>query len=272
MESVDVIYVDIIFLINFVMNIFLLAITGKIRRMSAKIGDVCQGAACGAMIAVGLSILRLPALLEAAAGWIGIPALMVMLAFKKKNIDTGIINFITLYMTAFLLGGSFTFLFGHTAVYSCLSPVRTIQEKSAVIFLCCGAGALLLTMTCLRFFLTQKQTGCVQVILVIHEKCVELKAMIDTGNRLYEPIGHQPVSIVETAAVRQYFNDTDRKRIRVVPFHSIGRKHGLLYALPVDFLKVPEKNICIGGALIAFYSGTIDEKIHMILHPDLVKK
>ena len=271
-ERFDVIYVDIIFLINFVMNIFLLAITGKIRHMSVNTGSLFRGAAFGALMAVVLSILRLPAFLEAAVGWIGVPAIMLMTTFKKKNIETGIINFTALYMTAFLLGGSFSFLFGHTAVFSCISPISTIHEKSAVIFFCCGAGALLLTILCLRFFLTKKQTGCVRVILMIHENRVELEAIIDTGNRLYEPIECRPVSIVESAAVRQYFNETDRKRIRVVPFHSIGRKHGLLYALPVDFLKVPERNICICGAMIAFYNGTIDEKIHMIRHPDLMEK
>ena len=151
-ERFDVIYVDIIFLINFVMNIFLLAITGKIRHMSVNTGGLFRGAAFGALMAVVLSILRLPAFLEAAVGWIGVPAIMLMTTFKKKNIETGIINFTTLYMTAFLLGGSFSFLFGHTAVFSCISPISTIHEKSAVIFCCCGAGALLLTILCLRFF------------------------------------------------------------------------------------------------------------------------
>ena len=69
-ERFDVIYVDIIFLINFVMNIFLLAITGKIRHMSVNTGSLFRGAAFGALMAVVLSILRLPTFLEAAVGWI----------------------------------------------------------------------------------------------------------------------------------------------------------------------------------------------------------
>ena len=52
---------------------------------------------------------------------------------------------------------------------------------------------------------------------MIHENRVELEAIIDTGNRLYEPIECRPVSIVESAAVRQYFNETDRKRISSRP-------------------------------------------------------
>lgn len=243
--------------------------------MAATCGRKLAAAAVGAAGILFFCFIRLPPGVESISELFILPGLMVVIAYKKKNIETWILNFITLYMTAFLLGGIFTFIFSHSTIQNCLYQLNyhRINEKPKIFFIVPALTALIISAAglwlCVRRFSKMRHT--VDAILIIHGVRVELRALIDTGNRLYEPIGHKPVSIVETACVSRYFFETDKLKLKVIPFHSIGKKRGILYALPVDALEIPERRIRKEAALIAFYDGTIGGGCRMIVHSDLAE-
>lgn len=257
------------------MNFFLLLIVEKIRRTAATCGGKLAAAAVGAAGVVIFCLVRLPWELEIVLQLFMIPGLMVFIAYKKKNIETWILNFVTLYMTAFLLGGIFTFIFSHSTIQNCLYQLNYHRsyEKPKIFFVIPALTAL--CMSAAGFWLKLRRFSkirhTVDAVLIIHGVRVGLRALIDTGNRLYEPIGHQPVSIVEMSCVSRYFFEEDKLKLKVVPFHSIGKKEGILYALPVDTLEIPERGIKKESALVAFYDGTIGGGCHMILHADLTE-
>lgn len=97
---------------------------------------------------------------------------------------------------------------------------------------------------------------------------VELKALVDTGNSLKDPLNRQPVIIVEKEAITNLLppelepiilaldqgelTATDRlvelekwqTRIRLIPFSSIGRKNGLLLGFRPDEIQIGGKTLC----------------------------
>ena len=93
----------------------------------------------------------------------------------------------------------------------------------------------------------------------LENKIVKIKAMLDTGNQLKEPITGTPVIIVEKEKLygllpESILNHTDeiiggdwseneenisyRARFHIIPFSSIGKQNGMLLGFKVDEVKV----------------------------------
>lgn len=92
---------------------------------------------------------------------------------------------------------------------------------------------------------------------------LNLNALLDTGNRLHDPLTKVPVVIIEFNRIKpllplEVVNLVERLqsgelgkdwklpgvwegRVRVLPFHSIGKEHGLLIGFRPDSLKVWQK-------------------------------
>lgn len=96
---------------------------------------------------------------------------------------------------------------------------------------------------------------------------LNLNALLDTGNRLHDPLTKVPVVIIELDQVKKFLPveiieliekiqsgelDSDWKlpnvwgeRVRVLPFKSIGKEHGILIGFRPDSLKVWQKQQAI---------------------------
>ncbi|MDI9413040.1 MAG: sigma-E processing peptidase SpoIIGA [Bacillota bacterium] len=94
--------------------------------------------------------------------------------------------------------------------------------------------------------------------ILIGEHRIKLKSLIDTGNSLKDPLNQKPVIIVEQQAVSKFLppllNETIssleenalctiedlasldewQKRIRLIPYNSIGKKNGMLIGFRPD--------------------------------------
>ena len=93
---------------------------------------------------------------------------------------------------------------------------------------------------------------------------IRLNALLDTGNRLHDPLTQVPVIIVELARIKdelppqlvglvesiqvgelgaeiaEQLPEAWEERIRILPFHSLGKEHGILVGFRPDELKVWE--------------------------------
>lgn len=92
---------------------------------------------------------------------------------------------------------------------------------------------------------------------------IKLEALLDTGNRLHDPFTKVPVVIIELNRIRDFlpreiieltesFNSVDLiekldlpefwiERLRILPFNSLGRDHGILIGFRPDQLRVWQK-------------------------------
>lgn len=104
-----------------------------------------------------------------------------------------------------------------------------------------------------------------------------LKALLDTGNRLYEPFSGKPVCLVEYESLKHCMGNLQKvSGFRMIPYHSIGKKHGVLPGITTEkliFLNQGEKYEQKGG-IIGIYPGKLnrDGEFHAIVHPDILKK
>ena len=97
------------------------------------------------------------------------------------------------------------------------------------------------------------------------------RGFVDSGNSLYEPYGGRPVSIIAREAAKPFLERIPPEKCYLVPFHSIGKEHGMLPAaeLPTLSVEVGEEKRIVPKAVVAFSEEAPTKKgnYQVILHP-----
>ena len=121
----------------------------------------------------------------------------------------------------------------------------------------------------------------------INNKCVYIKAIIDTGNFLKEPITKTPVIVVEKQTLleivpscildnlNKIINGENIElgeyisKIRLIPFTSLGKENGILLGIKADkvLVEIEEKNIILDNVIIGIYNGILSKtnKYHALI-------
>ena len=130
------------------------------------------------------------------------------------------------------------------------------------------------------------------------EHVCRLPALVDTGNRLREPLSGMPVVVVEGEALHHILPEHLRpavaametgdlepvsrllaserwsSRFRVIPFASIGREHGLLIGFRPDEVRVvvDGRAVPVGPCILGLCRGRLDPEgaYRALIHPELV--
>ena len=100
-------------------------------------------------------------------------------------------------------------------------------------------------------------------------------ALMDSGNSLKDPYTGRPVCILDEETAKK-LGISAEKAVRLIPYHSIGRAHGLLRAVTVSELylrkdgqekKIAEVTVAVGPRRLSRSGG-----YQMILHPALLEE
>ena len=106
---------------------------------------------------------------------------------------------------------------------------------------------------------------------------IALRALVDTGNRLREPITQKPVSILDAESARKFLGDGWEREngFFLVPYHSIGREHGWMRAVILDKMQIstPSGKSEIEKPLLAVSNERVSLKdtYQVILNPEHIK-
>ena len=100
-----------------------------------------------------------------------------------------------------------------------------------------------------------------------------VKALIDTGNSLVEPVSKQPVCLIEEELLARITLENPLF-LRMIPFRSVGCRQGLLYGvqIPKLIISCEEETYVVTDVICAGVGHQLSTKqaYQMILHPDLV--
>ena len=129
------------------------------------------------------------------------------------------------------------------------------------------------------------------------EQILKINALLDTGNRLHDPITKVPVMIVEFTRIKnllpveliqwvesiqngklglnQELPDFWEERVRLLPFHSLGKDHGLLVGFRSDEVKVWLKQQAISSpnVIIGLYHRSLSREgaFHALIPPTVLR-
>lgn len=279
-----VVYIDELFLLNLIINYLLLLSSAMLCGSHIKRLRIFLGAAAGALYACFTFFPELHVFYTFLAK-AAFSALMSLIAYGFYDFRSFLRRTLVFYIVSFAFAGAMMALFKLT------SPVNATVRNgvlyagiSSTVLIAVAVGAYLLMTLLLKNApkLSEHAPPHTVVAITLYGKTIELEAMVDTGNRLSDPITNDRIVIVEyhrirdalphgMRAVLDVFGVSDAAEtlrmlanagysegFRLIPFRAIGTRHGLLLALRADSLKEGTK--IVENALIALTETDLSEE------------
>lgn len=253
-------YLDVFFLINFMMDYLLLllvrqilhlpvpgkSVTGKKLRSYLRISAAAAGGslwACAAVLMPGM-----PGWLEWSLTWFLAGGIMIVVAFGRKTVREFLRCLTALWLISVAAGGIFGLLGDMVPAAWYLAGTGMVRQWSFAGVTCVAAGIFFGGRACAEYLRgrIQMQEQLYQVTLHYRGKTKTVRALRDTGNQLYEPYGHQPVHVITHEACIGLCERVSQ--VIYIPFRSVGTGYGMLPGIQVDEMDVSRE-----GKLVKSY-------------------
>lgn len=208
--------------------------------------------------------------------------IMVYIAYLPKNFKELSKRLIMFYLISFVFGGSaFALLYFvkpeniimKNGVYVGNYPLKIAMLGGIVGFIISH-----IAFKVVKTRISSKNMYC-KINIQINQKSTDVKALIDSGNLLKEPISGYPVIVVEKYKLASILpkdildnvkeilkgsylgKNEDRKleyyisKFRVIPFSSLGKQNGMLLGIKADkvIISFEEEEIIINNSIIGIY-------------------
>ena len=257
-------YVDSLFLVNFVMNLYLLILVNQRLLRTATRKRLIGGAGAGALCYLLPFVLPGPVWAKYGGMVLLGTWLMIYIAFRPKRVHGYLRVLGCLCKVSFLMGGLILFV---SSVFS------AGQILSSCVWGVLGVGAL--AVMWIRFQMERRSAGkfssTCKVTLIRGEKQITAEALLDSGNGLTEPVSRQPVSVIDRDLFQCLWGD-EQVLFRAIPYHSIGCRRGILKGYLLPALEVEMDGIT--KRLENVYVAVMPQsgKIPVIIHPGLLNR
>ena len=272
-------YIDIIFLENLIMNYVILLSTGIINKEKNNKLMLIISSIIGSVYSIMECILEIDMYSNQMLKII-LSISMVYVAFKASNIKKFIKQLIIFYLTSFTFGGCAFFLLYY------IKPEQIITDSGRYILKIVVLGAILgffILHTALKIVKSKvdKKVTIKLIKIIYNNKSHIVKAMLDTGNLLCDPITKVPVVIVERDKLKNilpqqilninekeiisynfnYLDEEIQTRLKIIPFKSIGNENGILIGFKPDYLEIEYEDeiINIKDAIIGIYENKLSK-------------
>ena len=283
------VYIDVLFIINVIINYFLLLITSafsKVERNRVRIfiASVFGGLYCvfGFVLEIGFLQSTVLKILSTLA--------IALIGFKYISFKQFMRCSIVLFVTFFLFGG---IVYGMYFLTN--ASFMTIKNSSVYIHI----SPILLVICCVACYLgilifnyllkpQQIRETNYSVTVEYRGKCISAPGFMDTGNNLSDIFTDYPVVLCDYETVKALFDSTESpcfednvaswssprliKNFRVIPVSTVGGS-ALLPAFKPDavLLETNSKAFAIERVLIAVFNNKNYNSQHqIILNPELI--
>ncbi len=304
-ELVLKVYVDIVFLVNFGVDFFILWLTGKLMAMKKGIVRLLLGAFFGALYSL---VVFLPAGGILASGYakVACSLVMLLLAFAPFSWRLFFKGMALMYLVSFAVGGcvvAFVYLADDSAYgLQVINGAGVLQTGLSYHLLLAGIIVVMVSGWYAMHYVNKNRLGrnlLYSLTVAVFHKKVTIKALLDTGNQLVEPFTKKPVVIVEAKylqdilpqdVVKALVKDDDFflqavqekmvqewvPRFCMIPYSSVGRENGLLLGMRPDYIEINEggKKVINRDVIVGLIGRAISKegRYQAILHPGVLKQ
>jgi len=308
-----IVYVDLVFLTNLAVDGTVLLATAKARSLRPARWRVASAAAMGAAYAAAIFWADVPYLYSLGAK-LAVSVLMVLISFGYRGPLAYLRTFGVFYAVNFVTLGGVLGLSSLVRASGSPWSGMSITEQGSVVL----DWRMQLVMFALAFALSlklfhgtsegrrkQADTSALlwQAKIQIGEESWEVPALLDTGNRLFDPITRTPVMIMEAAVWQQKLprgwcerlqaEPADllltelgeagpdafpwMNRMRLIPYRGVNGKSRLMLAVKPDSVMLSRADedgppLKADRVLVGLDGGTLSAEgvYRAILHPELI--
>ena len=260
------IYIDVVFVENIVMNYIILLSTALILKTQIKHLRLLIASVVGALYTIFAYITRLEIYSNIIIKFL-LSIIIVYIAYSPQTLKRMWKDVLFFYLTSFLFGGvAFALIYVlkpqdilmKNGLFLGTYPLKTIFISAII--------AYIIIINCFKLIknkLLKKDIFCTLKIF-LNEKSLETTALIDTGNLLKDPISNIPVVIVEHSLLydilpKEILNNLEeilggifdklpqeiqneyRSKLKLIPFSSLGKQHGMLLGIKADYIETIKK-------------------------------
>ncbi|MBO8171135.1 MAG: sigma-E processing peptidase SpoIIGA [Bacillaceae bacterium] len=301
-----VVYLDVAFLLNFIIDLILLRLTAFFARRTVSSRRLILGALVGAGYTVFLFFPPLSFLYTFAIKLL-FSMVIICIVFGFHRWTAFLWNLTLFYFVSFLIGGGILalhfFLQGKMEMLSGVALVQTQGVFHPVTFSLLAVGIPLIVWLAVRTYhgigrSKRMARYKARVLIEMNQQNVTCEGLVDTGNKLYEPLTRVPVMIIEMEQVKDLlpssFVDKVREGVnvmedhdfftgldadwantfRVIPFRGVMGKMDFLLAFRPDGVWIHMEDHVYSPEKVLV--GINPEKLashgdyQAIIHPDLV--
>lgn len=281
------VYLDIVLIENILMNYIILYATGFIQKNQIKQIRLILSSILGGVYAI-ISYLNIIPIYSNFFMKVLLSIIMIYIAFNIQNIKKLLKTILLFYLSSFVMGGC------ALALLYIINPQNINFENGVLIgtypmkvTLISGVIGFLIIQ--IAFQINKRQMKKKDMIcnleISINKKKINLKAYVDTGNMLKEPLTNVPVIIVEKEKLNNIINinieeilgGDDKKltnlKFRIIPFKTIGKENGILVGIKPDFVKIKfeDNEKYIENVIIGMYDKKIGKEYQALIGLELLE-
>ena len=285
------VYIDIILLENLCMNYIILFATAYIMKIKISHIRIIASSSIGAVYSIMLYMQILP-IYSSIFMKIILSVVMVYISYAPKSVKIAIKQLIIFYLISFAFGGcAFALLyfvkpqdiFIKNGVYIGTYPLK--------IALLGGIVGFVITYIAFKIIKNKgtKEEMIYKLKIKINDKTVEVNALLDTGNKLKDPITLVPVIVIEKQKLYNFLpeeilenidkiigGDSNKlieenikymSKFRVIPYNSIGKQNGLMLGFKADEVKIiiDEEERTIKNTIIGIFNQSFNSQTYSAL-------
>ena len=224
------IYIDLVFLINFIIDFYILSGVKFLLKLQTRFIRIILGALIGSLsillLFFKISTFNLNLLK------IAVSILMILTSFGKSKLLTKLFY---LYVISIILGGSI-YLINDSLGYEVNSFIFINNGYSINLIILITISPIIIYLY-IRELLKYKKiiNTNYDVSIKINKKIINIIGFLDTGNKLIDPYFKRPVILLN----KKYINLNNQKII-YVPFTSLNN-NGLLKCIKPEYILINNK-------------------------------
>lgn len=297
------IYLDVIWLLNFLLDMMLLMLTGALARERTKRRRLFLGAFIAALL-VPITLFYPNTFFTGVVGKVVFSIGIVMCTFRFRSVYQTVKLLILFYFTSFAIGG------GLIGIHYFLKQPMMMSANGVLSFNE-GYGqpiSWLFVVICfpLVWKFTKNRMDKHAIEKIRYEQTYDLAlkmqksqfhttGLMDSGNQLVDPLTKKAVIICDELFLQQWFSKKEWNQLKVahdnlaleaipkdwepyihiIPYHSVEGKSKFMLALKAEKLIIymNEEELVISNVLVGiqFSHLTKDHNYHCLLQPQIMK-
>ncbi|MBQ9141712.1 MAG: sigma-E processing peptidase SpoIIGA [Lachnospiraceae bacterium] len=261
------IYLDSLLLLQFCLNLYLLELVNRMLYQVASWKRVFGGAALGAVCSVLPFLLPIKLGYSMLGGFLLSVTGMTLYTFRTYRAEQFLKVLEKMFVMTLLLGGVLLLFIKRLP-----NTQGTLWGISSVLAL---GTVSYIVVRCLTGKERQKDNEC---MVTLEGTCgkLQVKALLDTGNSLIEPISGEPVAVLSQQTFQALFGEKSPELYRAIPYHSVGKSNGILkgYQIKQVIIEVQGVKKECDSIYIAVSEELVAQKSNykMILNPRMLEK
>lgn len=232
-----IIYLDLIFLINFIMDFYILSGVKFLLRLQTKFIRIIIGSLIGSLSLI-LLFFKLN-IIEINLLKILISILMAYITFGKNKFLNKLFY---IYIVSIILGGSI-YLINDSLGYEVENFIFINKGYNINIIILLILSPIIICLYIKEFLTYRKKINTTyNVIIKLNNKIINIEGFLDTGNKLIDPYFHRPIILLHKKYIKY------KKNVLYVPYSSLNN-NGLLKCVIPEYILIDNKKIdkCLIG-------------------------